>query len=76
VTAESELNEAEEAIREAAGLIQAQEKKITSMKAAALNTSDAEALLLAYRTGIELATARYQTLRAKAQKKPAVTGGR
>jgi hypothetical protein len=75
VTAELELKEAEEALREATGLIRAQEKKIASMKAAGLNTSDAEGLLLAYRTAIELATDRYNTLRAMVQKKPAVTGG-
>ena len=45
------------------------------MKGAGLNTSGAEALLLAYRTAIELATDRYNTLRAMAQKKPVVTGG-
>jgi hypothetical protein len=56
-------------------LIRAQEKKIASMKGAGLNTSGAEALLLAYRTAIELATDRYNTLRAMAQKKPVVTGG-
>jgi hypothetical protein len=68
VTAESELKEAEEALCEAAGLIRAQESKIASMQRAGLNTSEAEALLLAYRTAIELATQRYTALHALTQK--------
>ena len=76
MTAESELKEAEEALREATGLIRAQEKKIALMKAAELNTSEAEALLLAYRTAIELATDRYNTLRAMALKKRTVSSGK
>ena len=77
MTAESELKEAEEALREAAGLISAQENKIASMKGAGLNTSEAEALLLAFRTAIGLATKRYNTLRALAQKKrPVASSGK
>ena len=69
MTAESELKEAEEALREAAGLIRAQESKIASMKSAGLNTSEAEALLLAYRTAIGLAKERYNSLRALVKRK-------
>jgi len=75
VTAESELKEAEEALREAAGLIRAQENKIASMRRAGLNTSEAEALLLAYRKAIELATQRYNTLRALAHNEQPVESG-
>jgi hypothetical protein len=72
VTAESELKEGEEALREAAGSIRAQENKIASLKGAGLNTTKAQALLLAHRTAIDLATDRYDALRALAEKKRSV----
>jgi hypothetical protein len=64
VNFEHELREATEAARAATDLVHAQEAKIAAMKAAGMNTSEAESLLASYRSAVQMATERRNTLHA------------
>ena len=61
---ESNLSEADAAIRSALGLARAQEGRVEQMRAAGLETRQAEALLAAYRQGVHLAVRRKTSLEA------------
>lgn len=61
---ESNLAEADEAIRAALSLARAQEAIVRQMRAAGLQTHEAEALLAAYRHGVHLAVRRKSSLEA------------
>jgi 2-methylcitrate dehydratase PrpD len=58
----AELAEADEAIRAALSLARAQEARVKQMRAAGLQTGEAEALLAAYRHGVHLAIRRKSSL--------------
>ena len=69
MTVESELHEAIEAVQAATALVREQEDKIATMKAAGIDTGQAESLLAAYRAAARYAAERRDGLRAKREAK-------
>jgi hypothetical protein len=65
MTVEKELQEAIEAVQTATALVREQEDKIAMMKAAGVDTSQAESLLAAYRAAARYATERRDWLQAQ-----------
>lgn len=65
---ESDLAETDEAVRAALSLARAQEARVKQMRAAGLETREAEALLAAYRHGVELAVRRKSSLEAASRR--------
>jgi hypothetical protein len=70
MTIEQELQEAIEAAQAATALVREQEDKITTMKAAGLDASRAEALLAAYRAAAHLAADRRDWLQTQREARP------
>ena len=75
MTVETELQEAIEAVRSATALVVEQEAKIATMKAAGLNTNDAESLLAAYRAAAHYAGEQHDDLQSIIQNRPAAKAG-
>jgi hypothetical protein len=67
---DQQLADAEEAINTAQNLARSQEQQVARMQKEGLNTRDAEALLAAYRLGVQLAVQRKASLEAALRPRP------